>query len=181
MNDYTLPEGWASAADPSGHTYFYHALTGESSWERPAAQQNETQQHDDQHEKDNHHQQLPEGWFACAAGDGSGSVYYYNASTGESTWALPVAAPAPAPASATATAAAANTGQTASSEQEHKHKHRKASLYVLPEGWSQHTDARDGSVYYHNSASATSTWVRPGAGPCLESASTPAPAPVSAP
>ncbi len=33
-----LPEGWASAVDPQGRTYYWHKRTLKSQWERPTAE-----------------------------------------------------------------------------------------------------------------------------------------------
>ena len=32
-----LPEGWATAQDAEGTTYYYHTETGETSWDHPGA------------------------------------------------------------------------------------------------------------------------------------------------
>ena len=65
----SLPEGWAELLDPdSGETYFYHASSGEVTWERPGT--------------------LPAGWSTVVDPD-SGATYYYQEHSGETSWEMP--------------------------------------------------------------------------------------------
>merc|ERR1719261_718974 len=74
-----LPHGWALLVDPAtGQTYYHHAATGVSQWERPedlAAPQGEAAG-------------LPAGW-ACHIDPDSGCPYYRCAATGASQWDPP--------------------------------------------------------------------------------------------
>ena len=63
--------GWEAIDTPEGSTYYYHAASGESSWERPAAL-----------DGDAHN-----GWVAMLTEDGR--RYFYHAADGRSSWTAP--------------------------------------------------------------------------------------------
>lgn len=71
-----LADGWAEVTDPeSGGQYYYKAITGETTWERPEA--------------------LPAGWDVVTDPD-TGAVYFHHAATGATTWERPGAQEEPA-------------------------------------------------------------------------------------
>ena len=83
-----LPQGWSMTIDPStGRPYYYHADTGESTWNLPGA--------DDDGKED---KALPAGWARSTTREGR--KYYYNGTTGQVQWEFPIASIATAEASA---------------------------------------------------------------------------------
>jgi hypothetical protein len=83
-----LPQGWNMTIDPStGRPYYYHAETGESTWNLPGA--------DDDGKED---KALPAGWARSTTREGR--KYYYNGTTGQVQWEFPIAHIATAEASA---------------------------------------------------------------------------------
>eukprot|EP00937_MAST-01D_sp_MAST-1D-sp2_P001969 g1969.t1 len=83
-----LPEGWELVDDGSGQRYYYNSSTGESSWEPPALPLPSSAP------APTAAPALAVAESARAAGwelvdDGSGQRYYYNSSTGESSWEPP--------------------------------------------------------------------------------------------
>ena len=73
-----LPQGWSMTIDPStGRPYYYHAETGESTWNPPGA--------DDDGKED---KALPAGWARSTTRDGR--KYYYNGATGQVQWEFPI-------------------------------------------------------------------------------------------
>lgn len=90
-----LPEGWSEVTDPtSGHPYFFHAATNETTWVRPKPVDPGPPPGPPPPSAKS--DALPEGWQQ-ATDDASGHVYYWNAGTGERSWVKPkseeVAAP----------------------------------------------------------------------------------------
>jgi hypothetical protein len=117
-----LPQGWDEAVDESGETYYYHEVTGETTWEMPvseesavvadpasvvapshAASVNVGNIDDPEDEVDdadvdnpesvtttNQQQELQEDdeWIE-ATDPTSGDTYYYNSTTGETSWTKP--------------------------------------------------------------------------------------------
>jgi len=74
-----LPKGWNMTIDPSsGRPYYYHAETGDSSWNPPGA--------DDDGKDD---KALPAGWARSTTRDGR--KYYYNSVTCKVQWEFPIA------------------------------------------------------------------------------------------
>ena len=66
-----LPVGWQETREPSsGQTYYVHAASGLTAWERP--------------------KRLQPGWEQTA--DESGKPFFFNASTSETRWEAPEAA-----------------------------------------------------------------------------------------
>lgn len=84
-----LADGWTEHLDAaSGRTYYYNASTGETSWERPAQTSQQQQQQTPVAVSEPSPAGLPEGWTEHLD-PGSGRTYYYNASTGVTSWDRP--------------------------------------------------------------------------------------------
>jgi len=98
-----LLTGWAEAKAPDGKTYFYHAESGEVSWERPAAAAADKDGGKPKVPSSavvvaakpvipgipvaNGVAKLPRGWRCLTGADGK--PYYFNKKTGETSWTPP--------------------------------------------------------------------------------------------
>jgi hypothetical protein len=67
--DESLPPGWECFKDAGGQLYYYHEVSGKTTFDKP---DRET---------------LPKGWEEYK--DGEGRAYYYNAASGETSWEFP--------------------------------------------------------------------------------------------
>ena len=79
----SLPPGWtehvSESSDP-GKTYYHHAETGETVWEKPTAASNDDAE-------------LSPGWTAhVSESSDHGKTYYHHAESGETVWEKPTAA-----------------------------------------------------------------------------------------
>ncbi len=111
-NDKSLPEGWMQGTDPSsGETYYFNESTGESSWDRPAIPDNGTAEEafngatgsgvsyvslqaegsfaENVENKSDAPTPSLDGWVEVNDLS-SGGIFYYNESTGETTWDRPI-------------------------------------------------------------------------------------------
>jgi hypothetical protein len=83
---------WAQMTDESGTVYYYHTITGETSWEPPVelTEGDEVvEPHHDQDMEGNGEQAMRNGDWIQLQDDG-GNFYWYNEVTGQSSWELPV-------------------------------------------------------------------------------------------
>lgn len=124
---------------------------------------------------------IPDGWIETMD-QNSGKVYYYNESTGETSWEWPVGKQAAAGTEGnsekvtvvgtkdvTATAMLADdANKSIKADVDHieksaeEEKDSNANLpEALPEGWDEVTDPTSGNVYYFNEISGETTWDRP--------------------
>ena len=92
----TSPTEWQEMTDPgSGHSYWYNTRTQESSWTKPT-QSNTHTQHVHSHTHDAGRSVTEaghsSGWTEVHD-DASGRTYWYNTSTGESSWTAPSSTP----------------------------------------------------------------------------------------
>lgn len=80
-----LPDGWTMNSDPaSGQIFYNKAATGETTWDRPAAEAPPVVLPS--------HFPLPEGWSEHTD-PSTGNVFYACAATAQTTWVRPVPAP----------------------------------------------------------------------------------------
>ncbi|KAG0349616.1 Rho GTPase-activating protein 12 [Podila humilis] len=99
-----LPLNWSVTTNSNGRIYYFNVITKESSWKRPsvssaqatASLKQETHANERCIKLDNglaHEERiiaqdtLPHGWNSAC--DEDGSMYFFNASTGETTWDKP--------------------------------------------------------------------------------------------
>jgi len=100
-----LPEGWKSHVSPEGKIYYSHAATGKTQWHKPEVEsaQKDTvdrkrtalevengvsEEQQKKKTRTNDATTLPEGWTELKAEDGRS--YYYSASTGVTSWTIPL-------------------------------------------------------------------------------------------
>merc|ERR1712238_404873 len=102
-----LPDSWVEQEDTSsGQIYFYNSTTGETSWNRPTNKEeeevgsldglngteplNNEEGDDNETEGDasNESDNLPDGWVE-QEDPSSGQIYFYNSTTGETSWDRP--------------------------------------------------------------------------------------------
>lgn len=101
---------------------------------------------------------LPDGWQAI---EDDGYVFYYNKSTGESSWTLPGAVVSEV-AHASKSGVVSNLGSRASSgssDSDNSSSSGSDSDADLPPEWQEVED--DGYVYYFNSETGETSWIRP--------------------
>jgi len=115
---------------------------------------------------------LPAGWTENLD-PGSGKNFYYNASTGETSWdrpagAAPAAGELPAgwaaaldPGSGNTFYHNAATGET-SWERPAAAAPAAAGPGALPAGWAEHADPGSGRSFFANAATGETAWERPG-------------------
>jgi polyglutamine-binding protein 1 len=85
----SLPDGWAEAIDKTyGTRYYYNAVLGQSSWERPKSVQ-KTAHMNTPPTKTTTHATLPPGWKESIDPQ-SGNTYYCNPFTSETSWEKPI-------------------------------------------------------------------------------------------
>ncbi|KAG0093592.1 Rho GTPase-activating protein 21 [Podila epicladia] len=93
-DEVVLPPNWSATTNNKGRLYYYNVVTKETSWKLPSAistpidapEANTHVNHPDL-VTDEVHQVLPRGWNS--AHDENGSMYFFNSSTGETTWDKP--------------------------------------------------------------------------------------------
>ena len=78
-----LPAGWATHTDDEGNAFYYHAASGQSTYEHPSAPTVPPSPAAGA-------AQLLAGWAAYT--DDDGNTYYHNAASGESTYTMPAGA-----------------------------------------------------------------------------------------
>lgn len=183
------PHGWTTDVDPgSGESYYYNIHTHETAWERPAVMDGDVAPASGgggggSAAAPAAAPACPAGWEAHLDPEGSGEHYYINMATGETTWDLPAAdhaaasAAPPAPpgweAHLDAESGAhyyvnVDTHETSwdypgEEDATHVLAHADALAHAAPaeEGWSMHTDAESGHVFYVNDATGETKWAEP--------------------
>lgn len=80
-----LPEGWASAIDPTtGKTYYYNLTLNKTMWDIPNNDKNEKQTK----KSGDVHEVLPQGW-EMAKDPSTGMTYFYNRLLNKTSWERP--------------------------------------------------------------------------------------------
>lgn len=82
---------WAQMTDEEGHVFYYHTITGETSWNPPEEVTGEHDGHAPHHVMDEDTAEMGQvrngDWIQLQ--DDGGNFYWYNEITGESSWELP--------------------------------------------------------------------------------------------
>jgi outer membrane protein assembly factor BamB len=176
---------WTEIYDESsggGGYYYYSNITGETTWEKPAAFIEQSSVF------------LPPGWTQVA--DEAGTPFYYNPDTGETSWEVPSSHTTEPPASADVVLPSgwtavydpenkrnyyynAETGETVwdpptstelptieiSAEPETIHYESEVHVPVSPLAvsteWIEHTDPTTGKIFYENSKTHLTQWESP--------------------
>lgn len=89
QDDDDLPDGWFALTDPqTGEEYYANEETGETSWERPINNSNDTPLLTN-HAASEDENSLASGWFPVVD-PASGDTYFANEQTGETSWEKPI-------------------------------------------------------------------------------------------
>ena len=126
-----LPPEWTALVDPdSGETYYANEQTGETTWDKPEEQNNDstTSPRSDDH--------LPADWIALEDAQ-SGDTYYLNQVTMATTWERPTATDESHPSST-------NSGSN-----------NPTPADQLPPGWEAIYDPSCGEYFYAHESGAT--------------------------
>jgi hypothetical protein len=181
-DDEKLPEGWIESKDSSsGEVYYYHAESGETSWERPSSteemkrslelsmveeEDNETDELDDAKDSEEIENlsapdPLPEFWVE-SEDPSSGKTFYYNSLTQEVSWKRPTADESSEAPESKVTGKLEDEFEHISGEDEIKESESTGSPELpLPEGWIESTDPTSGETYYYNVETEETSWERP--------------------
>lgn len=136
---------WAEYLDEaSGLTYWFNAVTGETTWTKPSADGTAGDGEEREFATELLDENDPAAWETVTADDGS--IYYYNTVTGVSQWDEPQALQAKLRAAAAFSSAAPT---------------EESNVADDPDDWqSVHDD--EGNDYYFNAKTGESAWQRPG-------------------
>jgi hypothetical protein len=139
---------------------------GASQWDPPLQQDSPSSQA--------RKQQLPEGWTTIKD-PASGSVYYYNRHTGESTWDMPTE-PTPVPKAASPVVAKSPRPETQSTSamQVVESSPVSEAKAALPSGWVAMVDEGSGTTYYFAPETGDVSWDPPTAAAAAAHAEPPA-------
>lgn len=175
-----LEPGWQALEDDQGRTYFFHAASQTTQWERPSQLGHETPLPDaatvESWPADDEAtttagadevtatetlvvDQLEDGWEAVE--DSEGRTYYFHPDSGATQWEKPIkeatVSSEPAETELTATAAAqVGSGEECKGEDELG----PGDEEELEAGWKSVVDA-DGRTYYYRADSGMTEWERP--------------------
>ena len=182
--DYHTPvSGWTTDVDAeTGHPFFTHGETGETTWVLPEGEEAPPSYDDldvveevyplpSQVEHERRMQKKREGsaapadaadWDAVTDED-TGQVYYYNASTGASSWSWPPVVEDEEPAVVEVVdedsdylAMIMTTGGGSRHQRSQSQQLKKTDLQV--EDWVLHTDPDTGNQYWWNEATQETKW-----------------------
>ena len=167
-----LPQHWESYVDDaSGMPVYYNVMTGEQTWERPKSTattkknglnnnnkvlmhnplNNNSSSNTNQHSRSA--TQLPTGWGKDV--DPGGNKYYYDVSTGETSWVPP---PGSVGVSSGVPVSEGDGGDASLLEGSNNNHVRSETM--LPEGWQKDID-QNGSQYYYYNNTGDMSWDAP--------------------
>ena len=176
-----LAEGWVEEVDATtGKTYYYHAATNQTSWERPMEKPIEPAAPPVSVPMEPPSPKaLPAGWVAEVDAT-TGKTYYYHAERQETTWEFPKeeAEPPSTEPNQTEEMAPPQTDEIAPPEaeemappqteeiappqtEEMAPPQTEADKEDLPDGWVAQVDSSSGETYYCNSETNETRWERP--------------------
>lgn len=142
----SLGEEWEECEDDEGRTFYYNVSTGVSSWQDPRILAIEDAPAEDEgHIGGASAGQVGEEWEELA--DEEGTPYWYNHSTGESTYDHP------------GHGGAGGAMQLFDSEDVAQAEAEGGGLLVHGD-WEQTTD-EEGHVFWYNNATGESSWTLP--------------------
>mmetsp|Transcript_46142 Transcript_46142/g.128362 ORF Transcript_46142/g.128362 Transcript_46142/m.128362 type:complete len:366 (+) Transcript_46142:162-1259(+) len=181
----TLPKDWTENMDPtSGRVYYFNAVTGVSSWDRPQPEEplkletvtGQLEQQADQPAS------LPKDWTEHTDSS-SGRKFFFNTVTKESSWekpavagmALPTTANQPRASPLASSSLSVTTTQLAASSASPTPAQTQPRLSLdrfatkppahaqqqLPNDWTEHTDSSSGRKFFFNTVTKESSWERP--------------------
>ena len=132
-----LPDGWRAMNDETtGRTYFFHAESGESKWERPSEKRDAKIAAQEKRLRDN-------PWKKQT--DEEGRTFYWNKISGVSQWTAP-----------------ADFVDPDDTSDEAWSRRRARSTTVRAAGdWSEMNDGATGNTYWYNAKTGESTWLKP--------------------
>jgi hypothetical protein len=177
-----LPEGWIETQDPDGgELYYYHAESGETSWNRPTSIEEKkkslelsmVEEEDDdamnsiessEAEADDDSSipgPLPELWVE-SNDPSSGETYYFNSLTQEVSWERPSAeVPSKVLDSKVDEENENGDDNLNANHEENDNGSTTSQTLPLPIDWVESTDPTSGQTYYYNVESEETSWERP--------------------